>query len=69
MAVLEYLAAEKVMVLCQKMFMESLFKDSGDSRADLFDLRVPFMMDLEAEKVAMAMAMEGKEVKQKKKRG
>ena len=67
MAVLEYLAAEKVMVLCQKMFMESLFKDSGDSRADLFDLRVPFMMDLEAEKVAMAM--EGKEVKQKKKRG
>ena len=67
MAVLEYLAAEKVMVLCHKMFLESLFKDSGDSRADLFDLRVPFMMDLEAEKVAMAM--EGKQVKQKKKRG
>ena len=68
MAMLEYLTQEKVMVLCHKKFLETLYKSSGGLEVHLgmFDLRVPFMMDLEAEKAAMMM--EGKETKRKKKK-
>ena len=68
MAVLENVTQEKVMVLCHKMFLETLYRSSGglEEHLEMFDLRVPFMMDLEAEKVAMRM--EGKEIKGKKKK-
>ena len=68
MTTLEYLTEEKVMVLCHKMFLENLYKSSGslEEHLGMFDLRVPFMMDLEAEKVAKAM--EGNAIKRKKKK-
>ena len=68
MATLEYLTKEKVMVLCHKLFLETLYRSSGglEEHLGMFDLRVPFMMDLEAEKVAIAM--EGNATKRKKKK-
>ena len=68
MATLEYLTQDKVMVLCHKLFLETLYRSSGglEEHLGMFDLRVPFMMDLEAEKVALTM--EGNATKRKKKK-
>ena len=68
MSVLEYISQAKVMILCHKSYLEDLYGSTGELKEhiEMFDLRVPFMMDQEAEKVARTM--EGEEVKGKKKR-
>ena len=69
MSVVEDMPEHKVMVLCHRKFMKTLYKDLDDfdKQLELFDIRTPFRMDQEAENIAKRLE-EGVETDPKSKK-